>query len=203
LESIKETKIDDTISFSIYLKAEAINRSSVTGSVSANINGTSNTTNGIGNYYVSLLEQGVQLIYSELSTINGFEDCNSDNVINSFNPLNNINLNSTEIMKFKFDILNLHVERQGGQTINVFVEYQYVNYFTNFRYNILRDYIIGVLKSDIDIDTYWENLEIYIAHNALDKFKKIAGIRINLVVLSNPIDEAGDHGPTFTYGVFD
>ena len=109
-------------------------------------------------------------------------------------------------MKFKFDIINLKVPRQGGQTIDAFIEYQYINYFDNFNYKYLRDYVIQVLTDPIDIDTYWENLAIYIAQNAIQKFKKIIGIKINLVVLNNPdgdISEPGDHGPTFTYGIFD
>lgn len=196
---------DNSIIFTINANANAISISNNTSSTSASLTATTNTTNGIGNFYVSLLENITNLIYQQFSSLPGFENCNSDTSLTSYYPLNTINLVSTEIMKFKFDIINLKVSRQGGQTIDAFIEYQYINYFENFNYQNLRDYIIQVLTNPIDIDTYWENLAIYIAQNALQKFKKIIGIKINLVVLSNPdgdISEPGDHGPTYTYGIF-
>ena len=206
LESSEETNVvDNTIKFTINIKANAINKSNNTASASASLTDTINTTNGIGNFYVSLLADAVDLIYKKLSSINDFENCNADTSVTSFNPLNTLNLVSTEIMKFKFDILNLKVPRQGGQTIDAFIEYQYINYFENFNYEYLRNYVIKVLTDPIDVETYWENLAIYIAQNAIQKFNKIIGIKVNLVVLSNPngpTPEPGEHGPTYTYGVF-
>ena len=199
----EEESVDKTITIQIYLNAVAINREGTTAQASASISGTSNTTTGISEFYIQLLNEGVNLIYSDLSMLNGFKRCNINTVTTSFNPLNNNSLESTDIMKFKFDILNLKVDRQEGQTIDVFVEYRYINYYTNFNYKPLRNYIIKVLTSSVDSDSFWENLCIYIAHNALVKFKDILGIKLNFVVKNNPDGanpEPGDHGPTYTYG---
>ena len=200
----EEESADKTITIHIYLNAVAINREGNTSKASANISGTSNTTTDISNFYIKLLNEGVNLIYADLSILKGFNGCNSNTAITSFNPLNNISLESTDVMKFKFDILNLKTDRQEGQTINAFVEYRYINYYSKFNYEYLRNYIIKVLtNSSVDSNAYWEDLCIYIAHNALVKFKDILGITINLVVKNNPDGvnpEYGDHGPIYTYG---
>jgi hypothetical protein len=197
--------LTNVIFIDIKLKGNCINLDSKTSSASASINGTANTFVSISNFYVSLLNDGVNLLYSAFSLIEGFSNCNNITSFTTYNAINNINQISTNIMKFKFDILNLKIERQGGQTIDAFIEYQYINYYTSFNYINLRDYVIQVLENDTDINSYWEYICIFIAHNALQKFKDIIGIKINLVVLSNPygeISEPGDHGPTYTYGLF-
>lgn len=151
------------------------------------------------------MNQGVNLIYSNLATINEFNNCDNSNTLSIFNPVNNINLISTDIMKFYFEILRIKTKRQGGQTINAFVEYQYVNFYTNFNYQLFSEYVKEVIESTIDPNAYWENIVIYLAHYALDKYKEILGIKIQLVVLDNPIGpiiEKGDHGPVYVYGVF-
>lgn len=206
LVSIEKNKLKkNKYSIKIYLKGVGINTSSKTASTSASISGTTNTTNDIAKFYVSVLNEGVNLIYSNLSTINEFNNCNNSNTISIFNPVNNIDLISTDIMKFDFEILNIKTKRQGGQTVNAYVEYQYVNFYTNFNYDSLRAYIKKVIESTVDPYAYWENLVIYLAHYALNKYKEILGIKIKLVVLDNPIGpfiELGNHGPTYVYGVF-
>lgn len=206
IESINQTDLpNNKILIEIFLKGNGINRNSETSSASANITGTSNTTNGISNFYVSLLNEGVNLLYSNFSSIEGFSNCDNTTSFTNYGILNNINQSSTSTMNFKFDILDLKVHRQEGQTVNAFIEYQYVNFYTNFNYKPLRQYIIGVLESDLDIDAYWEYIEIYIAHTALQKFKDIIGIKIQFVVNDNPTGpnpEPGNHGPIYTYGIF-
>lgn len=203
LDTKEETLDDGSIRFTIYIKAYALNTFGKESTATASLSGTSNTTNGIGNFYVSLLNDAVNLIYQVLSDIPGFENCNSNTVISIINPINVIGLVSTDLMKFQFDILNLKVARQGDQIINAFIKYQYINYFDGFDYRPLRDFVLNVLESTIDIDTFWENLAVYIAHKSIQLFPQIAGIKIELIVLSNPdgeISEPGDHGPVYTYG---
>jgi len=206
LVSIETNKLkNNTYSIKILLKGVGLNTSSATATTTAGITGTTNTTNGIANFYVSVLNQGVNLIYSNLSQIEDFQNCDSSNTLSIYNPINNINLISTDIMKFYFEILNIKTKRQGGQTVNAYVEYQYVNFYTNFNYESLRTYVKKVIESTVDVDTFWENLVIYIAHNALVKYNEILGIKVRLVVLDNPIGpiiEPGNHGPTYVYGVF-
>jgi len=205
IESIEKNMENNVYFIKIYLKAIAINTLKNTASTSASISGTTNTTNDIANFYVSVLNQCVNLLYSNLSTINEFNNCNSSNTISIFNPINSINLISTDIMKFDFEILNIKTKRQGGQTVNAYVEYQYVNFYTNFNYESLSAYVKMVIESTVDAYTYWEHLVIYIAHYALIEYKEILGIKIKLVVLDNPIGpviEPGNHGPTYVYGVF-
>ena len=205
IESINQTNLpNNEISIEIFLKGNAINRNSETSTASANISGTSNTTNGISNFYVLLLNKCIDLLYSNFSSIKGFANCDNTTSFTNYNILNNINQSSTSTMNFKFDILDLKINRQEEQTVNAFIEYQYINYYTNFNYKPLRQYIIDVLESDLDINAYWEYIEIYIAHNALQKFKDIIGIKIQFVVNDNPTGtnpEPGNHGPIYTYGL--
>jgi len=206
VKSITHTDLPNKdILIEIKLYGYCINSNSKTSSASCSISGTSNTTNGISNFYVSLLNQGVNLLYSDFSEIEGFSNCNSSTSITSYDDYNNISLVTRNVMKFKFEILNLATNRQGGQTINAYIEYQYVNYYSNFDYENLRNYVIKVLTSTVDENTFWEYLSIYIAHNALQKFKDIIGISVNLVVLNNPdgqTPEYGNHGPTYVYGIY-
>jgi hypothetical protein len=206
LDSDESINVDNNnIKITIYVKANVMNTSGKETSASASLSGTSNTLNGIGNFYITLLGQAVNLIYQTISNIPGFENCNSNNVISITNPVNVIGLVPTDVMKFQFYITNLKVARQGGQTVNAYISYQYDNYFDGFDYEDLRNFVIEVLTSKIDIDTYWENLTVYIAHKAVKMFKPIVGIKINLIVLDNPdgpYPEYGDHGPIFTYGYY-
>lgn len=208
IESINQTDLpNNEILIEIFLKGNVINRNSETSSASANITGTSNTTNGISNFYVSFLNEGVNLLYSNFSSIEGFSNCDNTTSFTNYSILNNINQLSTSTMNFKFDILDLKVNRNYGQTLNIFVEYQYINYYTNFSYIPLRQYIIDVFESDIDNNSYWEYICIYIAHTALQKFKEISGIKLYVIIKDNPnpnveIYEPGNHGPIYTYGIF-
>ena len=205
IKTIEEVLDDKTILIKIYLKAIALNKSEHNVVSTANVSGTTNTVVGIDTFYINLLNSGIDLIYKNLASINGFEGCNSNNSITNYNPYNNINLVTSNLMKFKFDILNQKVDRQGGQTVDAYIEYQYNCYYKGPNYENIRNYIIKVLTSTINPDTYWENLCIYIAHNVLSVYKDLSGIKINLVVKNNPdgtIPEPGDHGPTYVFGIF-
>jgi hypothetical protein len=205
LDSEETTEPDGTIKITINIKSYAMNNSGKETNASASLSGSTNTTNGVGNFYVRLLDDAVKLIYQLLSTIPGFDNCNSNTVTSITNPLNVIGLVSNDTMKFQFYINNLKVPRQGGQTVNAYISYQYENYFDGFAYEELRNFVIEVLTSTIDINTYWENLAVYIAHKAVKMFKPIVGIKINLIVLDNPngaYPEYGDHGPIYTYGYY-
>ena len=108
-------------------------------------------------------------------------------------------------MYFTFDIIDLVVNRQGQQTLNVFVSYQYDFFYKNFSYEDLREYVISILESTIDDFTKWEYLAIFIAQTAYMKYEAILGIKIQIIVKSNPdgyYPEPGDHGPTYIYGKF-
>ena len=206
IETIEREISKNTHEITINYKGIGLNLNEETASTTTTITGTTNTLTGIGLFYTNLLDAGIELLYEQFSYIEGFRNCKSDNVLKIFNPLNNISLVSTNNMKFKFDILNINSDRQGGQTIDAIIEYQYVEYWDGINYINLRDYIIKVLTSNIDLETYWENLCIYIAHTSLQLFPKISGIKIDLTVKSNPdgVDpEPGDHGPTYIYGIFD
>ena len=205
IESINQTNLpNNEIFFEIFLKGNVINRNSETSSASANISGTSNTTTGISNFYVSLLNEGVDLLYSNFSSIEGFANCNHTTSFTNYDILNNINQFSINTMNFKFDILDLKVNRQEGQTVNIFLEYQYINYYTNTDYIPIRQYIIDIFESDVDNNTKWEYICIYIAHNILQNYNEILGIKIQVIVKDNPngeISEPGNHGPIYTYGI--
>jgi hypothetical protein len=205
LDSQETNEPDGTIKITIKTKAYAMNNSGKETSASASLSGSTNTTNGIGFFYVSLLGDAVNLIYKTLSTKPGFENCNSKTSIYIDNPLNVISLVSIDTMKFQFDILNLKVPRQEGQTVNALIKYQYVKDFDVFDYKNLRSFVIDVLESTVDKNTYWENLCLYIAHKAIKLFPQICGIKIELIILSNPngqMSEPGNHGPTYTYGYY-
>ena len=205
IESINQTDLSNNkILFEIFLKGNVINRNSETSSASANISGTSNTTNDISNFYVSLLNEGVDLLYSNFSSIEGFANCDHITSFTNYDILNNINQLSINTTNFKFDILDLKVDRQEGQTLNIFVEYQYVNYYTNTDYTRIRQYIIDIFENNVDIDSYWEYICIYIAHTILQNYNEIIGIKIQVVVKDNPngkSSEPGNHGPIYSYGI--
>lgn len=205
LDTQETTEPDGTIQFTINTKAYAMNISGKETSASASLSGSTNTTNGIGIFYVSLLLDAVNLIYQVLSSIPGFENCNSKTSIYIDNPLNVINLVSIDTMKFQFDILNLKVPRQEGQTLDVFIKYQYLKDFDGFDYKNLRSFVINVLESTVDKNTYWEHLCLYMAHKAIKLFPQICGIKIEIIVFSNPdgiISEPGNHGPIYTFGYY-
>jgi len=205
IDTIEEVLVDKTILIKIFLKAIALNQSEQNVITTANVSGTANTVVGIDTFYINLLNSGIDLIFKDLSSIKGFEGSNLNNSIVNYNPYNNINLVTSNLMKFKFDILNQKVDRQGGQTIDAYIEYQYNCYYKGPNYENIRNYIIKVLNSTINPDTYWENLCIYIAHNVLSVYKDLSGIKINLIVKNNPdgtIPEPGEHGPTYVYGIF-
>ena len=108
-------------------------------------------------------------------------------------------------MYFTFDITDLVVNRQGQQTLDVIVCYQYDFFYQNFDYEDLREYIISILESAIDDFTKWEYLAIFIAQTAYMKYEAILGIKIQIIVKDNPngyLPEPGDHGPTYIYGNF-
>jgi hypothetical protein len=205
IENVVYQKVNNTqYYFEITLQGEGINRNFKTASTSASLTGTTNTTNGISNTYVGFLTQVINLLYHNFSLLPGFQGCSAETSLTSFNAINNVGLTDTNVLKFSFDILNLAVQRQRGQTLDVFVTYRYKNTYQLFDYKVLRQYIIDVLTSTVDENSYWEYLSAFLAQTAYHQYPELEGITIQILAKSNPsgdIPEPGDHGPIYTYGV--
>jgi hypothetical protein len=196
---------NNTYFIKIALDGIGLNRDNQTATANVTYTGTTNTTNGIASQYVTFFNNAVELLLYDFSYIVGFNNCSLNVSTIEFNSLNRTSLESKNVMNFSFDILDLVVNRQGQQTLNVFVNYQYNIFYENFDYEPLREYIISILESTIDDLTKWEYLVIFIAQTAYMKYKAISGIKIQIVVESNPngyYPEPGDHGPTYVYGEF-
>ena len=66
LDSEETTEPDGTIKITINIKSYAMNNSGKETNASASLSGSTNTTNGVGNFYVRLLDDAVKLIYQLL-----------------------------------------------------------------------------------------------------------------------------------------
>ena len=108
---------------------------------------------------------------------------------------------------FQFQINSYHTERQGGQTLDLYVRYTMkddVDYSNYPDYRVLRNIALTYLKPSekLPINTYWEVIAAKMAEDLKSRYP-MAGISVQILVYPNEngtISEPGFHGPIYTIG---
>ncbi len=107
-------------------------------------------------------------------------------------------------MFFNFKVLNYHTDRQGGQNMDIDINYKYKQ-LQSINYLLIRNDILKLVDVSVDLDQYWETLARIIGDTVLIKYNKyLNGIIVKLTVLPSPIIkspyEPGFHGPIYIKG---
>jgi hypothetical protein len=108
---------------------------------------------------------------------------------------------------FQFQISNYHTERQGGQSLDLYVRYTIkddVDYSQYPDYRELRNIALPYLEPSekLPVNTFWEIIAAKIAEDLMPRYP-IVGISVQILVYPNEkgsISEPGFHGPIYTIG---
>jgi hypothetical protein len=108
---------------------------------------------------------------------------------------------------FQFQISNYQTQRQGGQTLDLYVRYAMkdeIDYSRYPDYRELRSIALQYLEpSDkLPVNTYWEVIAAKIGDDLAARYP-LAGISVQMLVHPNEsgsIYEPGFHGPVYTAG---
>ena len=108
---------------------------------------------------------------------------------------------------FQFQISNYHTQRQGGQTLDLYVRYAIkdgTDYSKYPDYRQLRNMTLPYLEpsKELPVNTFWEKIVSKMAKQ-LKSHYSLAGISVQLLVYPNKngnISEPGFHGPIYTIG---
>ncbi len=108
---------------------------------------------------------------------------------------------------FQFQISEYHTQRQGGQTLDVYIRYAMkdnVDYSQYFDYRNLRENVLKYLEpsADLPANVFWEIIVAKLAEELRAKYS-LAGISVQFLVYPNEkgaVYEPGFHGPIYTVG---
>lgn len=108
---------------------------------------------------------------------------------------------------FQFQVSRYHTERQGGQTLDMYIRYAMkdgVDYSSYPDYRELRAIAMKYLEptNTLPINTYWEVIAAKLGDDLMSKYP-MSGISVQLLVYPNEkgdIYEPGFHGPIYTVG---
>jgi hypothetical protein len=108
---------------------------------------------------------------------------------------------------FQFVIPKYQTQRQGGQTVSVYVRFAYQKDLPAAKYvdyKLMRADVLKYMEPTEEYPTnvYWEILARAMGRDLM-KHYPLAGVSVQLIVLdnSNPDSfEPGDHGPIYTLG---
>lgn len=108
---------------------------------------------------------------------------------------------------FQFQVSRYHTERQGGQTLDLYIRYamkDQADYSSYPDYRELRTVAMKYLEpsNTLPVNTYWEIIAAKLGEDLMSKYP-FSGISIQLLVYPNEkgaIYEPGFHGPIYTAG---
>jgi len=108
---------------------------------------------------------------------------------------------------FYFAIPNYQTQRQGGQSVNIYVKYAYKQGLPTASYvdyRLMRKEILEYMEPSAEYPspTFWEIIAAQMGKRMMEDYP-IEGVSVQLEVLDNPNPQAyepGNHGPIYTLG---
>ncbi|MFA6302367.1 MAG: hypothetical protein WC627_04430 [Legionella sp.] len=111
---------------------------------------------------------------------------------------------------FQFEIPKYETQRQGGQTVTVYVRYAYQKGLPESKYvdyRVMRQDILKFMEptDEYPANVFWEILATTMGKDLMQHYP-LDGVSVQLVVFDNPRPgtyEPGDHGPIYTIGTIE
>lgn len=108
---------------------------------------------------------------------------------------------------FQFEVPNYETQRQGGQTVSIYVRFAYKKGLPSSEYvdyRLMRALVLTYMEpsTEYPAELFWEILATAMGRELMKKYP-IEGVSIQLIVLDNQDPNAfepGDHGPIYTAG---